>query len=571
MNAFFDTIRSLGPVRLAAMAGVAAGILAFFIYLTSRLATPEMALLYGDLNSQDSGQIVAQLEQANIPYKIGPDGSQIYVPAGQVGRLRLTMAEQGLPNGGSMGYEIFDRSEGLGSTNFVQNLNHLRALEGELGRTIRSIADVKNARVHLVMPRRELFSRDRQEPSASIIVTMDGNRRLDRNQVAAVQHLVAAAVPGLKPRMISIVDNQGSLLARGGSEQDSEPGAGTGNAEEMRAAYERGVTRTIEELLSRSVGPGNVRAEVRADMDFDRITENAEIYDPDGQVVRSTQTVEETSDSLDGGEGAPVTVGNNLPDADLPGLEGGGAQSQSARTEETVNYEISRTVRTHVREAGNVRKLSVAVLVNGSYLEDESGEIVYQPRSEEQLQQFEALVRSAVGFDEERGDTIEVVNMQFFDIETEIETSASPLIMGFTQGEIMRIVELVVLGVVAILILLFVVRPLVVRFLTMPRSATTATAQDEFGFLPDPSGGQAMLAGPEIDPATGRPAAGAGGGLPAAAAAAHGGAQELENMININQIEGQVRASSLKKISEIVEQNPEEVVGLLRNWIYQES
>ena len=570
MNAFFDTLRSLGPVRLAAMAGVAAGILAFFIYLTSRLASPEMTLLYGDLSSQDSGQIVSRLEQANIPYKIGPDGGQIYVPTSQVGRLRLTMAEEGLPNGGSIGYEIFDRSEGLGSTNFVQNLNHLRALEGELGRTIKSIGDVKNARVHLVMPRRELFSRDRQEPSASIIVTMNGNRRLDRNQVAAVQHLVAAAVPGLKPRAISIVDNQGSLLARGGAEED-EAAAGS-NAEEMRASFERNVTRTIEELLQRSVGPGNVRAEVRAEMDFDRITENAEIYDPDGQVVRSTQTVEETANSLDGGDGAPVTVGNNLPDADLPGLGGAGAQSQSGRTEETVNYEISRTVRTHVRESGAVRKLSVAVLVNGSYVEDENGDVVYEPRSEEQLQQLEALVRTAVGFNEERGDTVEVVNMQFFDLETQLETSASPLIMGFTQGEIMRIVELVVLGIVAILILLFVVRPLVVRFLTAPRNQTTATAQDEFGFLPDASGNQAMIAGPDIDPNTGQPIPGTGGdggNLPAASA--NGSAQELENMIDINRIEGQVRASSLKKISEIVEQNPEEVVGLLRNWIYQET
>ena len=566
MNTFFDTLRSLGPVRLATMAGVAAGILAFFIYLTSRLATPEMTLLYGELDSQDSAQIVSRLDQANIPYKLGPNGNQIYVPASQVGRLRLTMAEEGLPNGGSIGYEIFDRSDGLGATNFVQNLNHLRALEGELGRTIKSIGDVKNARVHLVMPRRELFSRERQEPSASIIVTMNGNRRLDRNQVAAVQHLVAAAVPALKARNISIVDNQGSLLARGGTEEDAESAAS--NAEEMRASYERNMTRTIEELLQRSVGPGNVRAEVSAEMDFDRVTENAEIYDPDGQVVRSTQTVEESSDSSDA-DGAPVTVGNNLPDADLPGLEGSGSQSQSTRTEETVNFEISRTVRTHVREAGVVRKLSVAVLVNGSYIEDAEGEIVYQPRSEAELQQLQALVRTAVGFDEERGDSVEVVNMQFFDLETQIETSASPLIMGFTQGEIMRIVELLVLGIVAILILLFVVRPLITRFLTMPRTAATATAQDEFGFLPDPSGGQAMLAGPEIDPETGQSLPGAVGA--GALAAAGGGAEELENMIDMNRIEGQVRASSLKKINEIVEQSPEEVVGLLRTWIYQES
>ncbi len=550
------------------MAGVAASILAFFIYLTSRLATPEMSLLYGDLDSQDSGQIVSLLEQQNVPYKLGPNGTQIYVPGNQVGRLRLSMAEQGLPNGGSIGYEIFDRSDGLGTTNFVQNVNHLRALEGELARTIQSIGDVKRARVHLVMPKRELFSRDRQEPSASIVVTMDGNRRFDRHQVAAIQHLVAAAVPGLKPRMISIVDNQGSLLARGSDDQSAEANANT--AEEMRAAYERRVTRTIEELIERYVGPGNVRAEVRIDMDFDRITENAEIYDPDGQVVRSTQTVEESSDNQEGGDADAVTVANNLPDAELGGLDGGGAQSRTARTEETVNYEISRTVRTHVRETGEVRKLSVAVLVNGSYIENEEGDVVYQERAPEELEKLQALVRSAVGFDEARGDSLEVVNMRFYDLETEIETTAGKLVMGFTQAEIMRIVELLVLGVVAILMLLFVIRPLITRVLEMPKSKPAAQ-HNEFGLLPDPTGAQPMLAGPDFDAAGGLPAAAPeGGGVPQPSSAAENSGA-LEQKIDMSRIEGQVRASSVKKIAEIVESNPEEVVGLLRQWIYQET
>lgn len=569
MNAFIQTLSSLGPMRLAAMAGVAASILAFFIYLTSRLATPEMSLLYGDLDSQDSGQIVSLLEQQNIPYKLGPNGTQIYVPGNQVGRLRLSMAEQGLPNGGSIGYEIFDRSDGLGTTNFVQNVNHLRALEGELARTIQSIGDVKRARVHLVMPKRELFTRDRQEPSASIVVTMDGNRRFDRHQVAAIQHLVAAAVPGLKPRMISIVDNQGSLLARGNDDESAEANANT--AEEMRVTYERRITRTIEELIERFVGPGNVRAEVRIDMDFDRVTENAEIYDPDGQVVRSTQTVEESSDNQEGGDADAVTVANNLPDADLGGLDAGGAQSRTARTEETVNYEISRTVRTHVRETGEVKKLSVAVLVNGSYVENDEGEIIYQERAQAELDKLSALVRSAVGYDEARGDSLEVVNMRFYDLETEIETTAGKLVMGFTQAEIMRIVELLVLGIVAILMLLFVIRPLITRVFDMTKERKPAAQGGEFGFLPDPTGAQPMLAGPDFDAAGGLPPLSPDGTPMPAKPSGPDSSEALEQKIDMSRIEGQVRASSVKKISEIVENNPEEVVGLLRQWIYQES
>jgi flagellar M-ring protein FliF len=293
VNTFAETFRNLGPARLGAMVLVLAGIVAFFIFLTTRLANPNMALLYSELDGQDSAQIVARLEQRNLPYRVSADGSQVFVPADQVGSLRVAMAEDGLPSGGSVGYEIFDRSEGLGTTNFVQNINHLRALEGELARTIRSIGQVKAVRVHLVLARRELFSRNQQEPSASIVLTMNGNRRLNPNQIQAVQNLVAAAVPNLQPNLVSIVDNQGTLLARPGDADDLLAGGTT--AEEMRHGYESRMARTIEDLIERSVGAGNVRAEISAEMDFDRITENAEIYDPDGQVLRSSQTVEETA------------------------------------------------------------------------------------------------------------------------------------------------------------------------------------------------------------------------------------------------------------------------------------
>ncbi len=329
MNSFSDTLRSLGPARLGIMLTVAASTIAFFVYLTSRLATPDLALLYADLDAQDSGQIVSRLEQMEVDYKVGRDGSQIYVPSDQVGRMRVAMAEDGLPTGGSVGYEIFDRSEGLGTTKFVQNVNHLRALEGELARTIRSISRVRKARVHLVLPKRELFTRDRQEPTASIMITTQGAQRLEKRQVLAIQHLVAAAVPGLKPAMISIVDSKGALLARGSDEGDAAATAST--AEDMRISYQARLVRSVEALLERSVGPGNVRVQITAEMDFDRITENSETYDPDGQVVRSTQTIEEKSGSSDAQGLPPVTVAGNLPDATLPGAEGPASSANAKR------------------------------------------------------------------------------------------------------------------------------------------------------------------------------------------------------------------------------------------------
>jgi len=543
------------------MAAVAAGIIAFFIYLTSRLASPELSLLYGDLNAQDSGQIIARLEQMNVPYRIGEEGGKIYVPEDQVGRSRMVMAEEGLPSGASIGYEIFDRSEGLGTTNFVQNINHVRALEGELARTIRSIGSVKQARVHLVLPRRELFSRERQEPSASIILMVAGGG-LDPQQVTAIQHLVAAAVPGLKPAMISIVDDKGTLLARG--TEDGAVSQTATRAQEMRINYESRMVRTVEELLGRSLGPGNVRAQVSAEMDFDRVTENAEIYDPDGQVVRSTQTVEESTSNQDGAP-AGVTVGNNVPNA-LPELDSGaGSQSQASRVEETVNYEITKTVKTHIREAGMVRRLSVAVMVNGRTVNDAEGQPTYEPRSAEELEKITALVRSAVGYDESRGDTIEVVEMPF--VQPEIgDTEAQGLLLGLNKGDLMRIAELLVLGVVAVLVLLMVVRPLLGRLLEVDDE----TAEGAPGMLPAAAGHPA-LAGPDVGGFPRLP------GDPATVVATRVGddgrpekniASEIDQMIDLNQVEGRVRASSVKKIAEIIEKHPEEAVSIIRGWLH---
>jgi len=529
------------------MLTVAASTIAFFIYLTSRLATPDMALLYADLDPQESGQIVSRLEQMEVSYKLGRDGSQIHVPSDQVGRMRVAMAEDGLPTGGSVGYEIFDRSEGLGTTKFVQNVNHLRALEGELARTIRTISGVKKARVHLVLPERQLFTRDRQEPTASIMITTQGVQRLEKRQVMAIQHIVAAAVPGLKPAMISIVDSKGTLLARGSDDGDT---AATGStAEDMRIAYQARLVRTVEELLERSVGLGNVRAQIIAEMDFDRITENSEIYDPDGQVVRSTQTIEEQTGSSDAQGLPPVTVAGNLPDSTLPGAEGAASSSSAQRNEETVNFEISKTIKTHVRESGVVRKLSVAVLINGKVSTTAEGETTYEPRSAEEMEQLAALVRSTVGYDEARGDTIEIVNMRFVD-PTEGLGDEEGSGFDFGGSQLMRVAEILVLGVVAILVLLLVVRPLIGR---------VVEGGMEAGQLANEAGNRPALAGPQMaETELGQ-------------TQSEVVAEEIEHMIDIGKVEGRVRASSVKKIGEIVDKHPDEAVAIIRNWLYAEG
>lgn len=544
MSSISQTINALGVGRIVALAAVGLAVMAFFFYVITRITSPQMALLYGDLEAADSSQIISRLESMGIEYRIGNDASQIYVAADNVLRLRMTMAEDGIPSGGSVGYEIFDRSSGMGSSNFVQSINRLRALEGELARSIRSMNQVKAARVHLVLPQRQLFSRSAPEPSASIALQLNGNATLSREQVAAIQYLVSAAVPGLKPGNVSIVDSRGSLLARGGGGEDSDR-LGATSTEEIRQSHEHRIAGAIEELLERSLGHGTVRAEVSADIDFDRISTSEEIFDPDSQVVRSTQTVEERNASTDGERtSTPVTVAEELPTTEAEPAESGSNSSASAnRTEETVNYEISKVVRKHVREAGLVRKLSVAVLVDGTYSEpDADGIRNYAPRTEDEITQINALVRSAIGFDEQRGDSVEVVNMRFAQptqLEGTDEEAANPL-LDLSKNDYFRIGEVLVLLIVAALAILFVVRPLVKRLLE---------------FSPKPAGTT-----PQITDNSAQ-----------ALAAPDQSREGPSSLIDIDQVEGRVKESSLKKVAEIVQNHPGESVAILRSWMFNEG
>lgn len=307
VNALARSVQGVGPMRIFMLMGVAAIVIGFLFFLTTRLTEPSLRLLFGDLSQSDTAKIVTKLETMGIPYKLGADGSQVFVPGDRVLRLRMSMAEEGLPQGASIGYEVFDRSDAMGATRSIQNINLLRALEGELARTIRSFRQIAAARVHLVIPKRQLFSNDRTEPSASIILTQQGIDRISKTQVTAIQHLVAAAVPGLKPSRISIVDNNGVLFTRGTGDDDDSGGAALAS-QDYRADYERRLKGMVEGILERSIGPGKVRAEISAEIDFDRITTNAEIFDPEGQVARSTQLVEEETNNSESEGEQPVST-----------------------------------------------------------------------------------------------------------------------------------------------------------------------------------------------------------------------------------------------------------------------
>ncbi|HXP76772.1 MAG TPA: flagellar basal-body MS-ring/collar protein FliF [Stellaceae bacterium] len=557
MNGLMQSIARLGAMRLVAIVGVGAATVAFFVFLTTRIATPAMSLLYSDLDLKDSAQIVQKLDALSVPYQLRGDGGQILVPSDQVARLRMAMAEQGLPRGGSVGYELFDKADSFGTSTAAQNVNQVRALEGELERTITGLGPVQAARVHLVLPRRDLFARDNQEASASIVVKLRGAERLSKSQVAAIQQVVASAVSTLKPARVSVVDGAGTLLARGDG-QDANTASGVG-AEELQSDYETRIARNVEGMLERSLGPGKARVDVRADMDFDRITTSSESFDPDGQVVRSTQTVTQNDDSTNGND-QPVTVTNNLPNNQAAQTANGG-RSKTARNEETINYEISKTTRSQVREAGEVKRLSVAVLVDGTYTAKPDGTKEYAPRTPDEIKQLNTLVRSAIGYNEKRGDTVEVVNLKFAtpDEPAAVATPSSGF-LGFEKADLFRMGETLTLAVVALLVILLVVRPLMFKLL---EGGSAPLGMETAGLLAAPG----MTAHPQLPPPAGMQNAMVQ--AQAAAMPVPMPRPAVDQMIDIGQVEGRVAASSIKKIGEIVEKHPEEAVAIVRSWMYQ--
>lgn len=534
MNNFWQTIKNLSPGRLASIAAVIIFLVSFLGYVVARMSSTDYAVLYSDLELENAKQIISRLETENVKYKLTKNGTEIMVPQSEVNRLRVNMAEIALSSGGAnVGYEIFDQSDALGSTNFVQNVNLIRALEGELARTIRSVDNIKNARVHLVLPKREMFSREEQAPTASVVIkTVKG--QLSPQSIQAIQKLVAASVPKLDVKNVAIVDNAGVLLTQNYEDPEAMTAA---NNELMRLEQERKMGLQVQNLLERTVGEGKVRAQVNLEMDFDQIVTKEEIYDPDTQVVRSQATI--TEEGINNSRENPVTVAQNIPNGDMMST-GTGSSSQTSRTEETINYEISKVVRNKVKNTGTVKRLTVAVMVDGVYEKNAEGKMVYRPRTPEEMEQINALVRSSVGYDANRGDVVEVENMRFVNMMPEIEEVQEILIMGFTKDELIRIAEGIGVAVVAILVILLVIRPLI-------NNAFDVSGNNNDGRLlgSNPEDDNLLLSNFLNDDESG-----------------------VEELINLNKIDGRVKVSSLKKVSDIVEKNPDAAVNVIRGWLY---
>ncbi len=554
VNNLVQLLNRLGLARVAAMAVVAALMLGFFAFLIMRASSPQMAPLYTGLSIEDSSAIVSELQSQNIPYELRGEGDTILVARDQITTIRMALAQEGLPQRGQVGYEIFDEQNTLGATSFVQNINNLRALEGELARTISSLARIRSARVHLVLPERELFRRERKDPTASIVLAVRGE--LSAGEIRAIQHLVASAIEGLTPNRVSIVDDSGRLLASGAG--NSEESIVATELEERTLGVENRLRTRLEDMLANIVGAGRARVQVSAELDLSRSTRTSETFDPESQVVRSSQTREVENAAVQPGASGEVSVSGELPGSATDAGTGAVTSESGATSEEVTNYEISKVTETEMMEAGGISRLSVAVVVDGTYTTDAAGNSVYQPRSADELAQITSLVRSAVGFSEQRGDQVEVQNLQFAERpELAAIGTEAPGLFDFTRDDLIAWAEMLVTLLVSLALILFVMRPLLKKVLT-PEQPLALSPSAEIGSMVT---GQAQpmmpgqAPGPQIpmaeydDDDQQRP--------PPRVPAWMNNARSL----------GEAQAQTLKTVGQLVDDNPRQAALIVRDWL----
>ena len=548
MKGLIESIRKLGMVRVAMLVGVTLGIMGAFVWLEMEgPSRGRMTVLASDLDPQSAQQIATELTGRKIPFRL--DGGRIFVPDSDLAAARLLLTASGDAAAGITGYEIFDRGTDLSVTDFDQQVKLTRALEGELARTIVSVHGILHARVHIVLPRREPFAHDRQHAQASVMLTVPGRQSLSSEAVQSVVDLVAAGVPGLRPQDVTVVDSNLHLLVQAGDGAD--PRAKSANEEELRRKTEARLSQAVEMMLERTLGPGHVHAEASIRMNFDQVNETQEKFDPDGSVVRSTQNVTSNNKTTD--KTGPVSLQNNLPNADAGAAVTG---SQEGRQEETTNYEIGKTVRAIVHDQPQVERISLAVMVDGVDTVGTDGKHSWKARDQADLDQIDKLVKSAIGFDEKRGDRLDVVSMPFV-ASLDAAEATPPARTGKPNGDLITFVQMIAFGVVGFGIIILTARSIFTA-LNKPASSLAITAG---GTAVDGMSGISLGSNPA---ALGITHSAAQAALTAQVAQA---AADEDDTLTMSNIQGQLRASSIRKVTHLVDRHPDTTLGIIRAWI----
>lgn len=569
-----------GRMRIAAALIVTALVGGGLGVIMLRGDAADKALLFSGLDLEEASEITTKLSTANIKYSLEGGGSTIFVDAGKVDAARMMLTEQGLPTRGSVGWEIFDKSDALGETQFVLNIKKLRALEGELERTIASYDMVQAARVHLSIPDKPLFQRNNEKPTASVVLKITGNM-MPQEKVRAIRTLIAGSVAGLDMGSISISDTTGRLLAAPTGDDASGAGGGAG-VDERRQALEDTYRKKVLEVIENIAGPGAAKVTVNLDVDFNKVTQSEEKYDPDGRVVLSETNLEDTSSSADSAPGDETTVDNNVPTGAAPPAATTLPKNQSStsRTEATTNYALSKTMRSEIIEGGKIIRLSVAVAIDQMRVPGADGAApTYQDRPQEELDKMGELVRSAVGFNEQRGDTVTIKSAAFSRPDVSMDDAKAPGPFDFDKFDIVRGAEIGALLITALALVFFVLRPLIGGLFAKPEPDNLPA---EILALKGGKRNKAIQAFLEAEAqaaiAAAQAAGAAAGGAAGAVTFSEGKAvgfdvpapDRLDAGIDVARISGQVKASSIKKISEVVSSHPDESIAIIRSWMAEE-
>ncbi len=570
MQDLINNLKALGRTRLMILGGVAFGIVLALLLGISAVSSRDYAPLYKNLSVAAAASIETTLTGAGFDAQMAEDGSSVSVPRNDLARARMVLAESGLPIEGDPGWELFDESSGLAMNSFMQRVNRLRAMEGELARSIQTLEGVQSARVHLVLPEREAFSRERPEPRASVIVRAVPGRTIARKQAIAIRNLVASAVAELELGRVTVLSASGETILA-----ETTDGDGQATLQSAKAGIEDRLSQQIQDILTARVGAGNARVRVNVELTSAREVIVEQSFNPDQQVIRATESRAEQQAGTDGG--GNVGVENNIPEALAD--PGGAATSSQSKSGESVQYEIGNTRREVVREAGEVRRVSVAVLVNGIYTVDGS-DVTYSERSTEELDRLSELVKSAVGFDPRRGDSVSVDSLRFMDYSMEVSEPVNLTLMQQIGNNIVPILRGLLGLMIVALVMILGVRP-VLRHLQ--QSATPELPAGEGAAALAAPGGEASdavgdAATPAL-PGTSGPAAARVLNVPENAQNAPGFTSIFDperddgphEYIETMGVRGSLIKARVEAIQNLAEDKPDEVLRVLRSWLMSEA
>ena len=550
MRDILANLKSLGSKKLIVLGGAFVGLMAAVFIGMNTVLAPTYTPLYSELSPTSASRIVSSLEQAGFKVSLSSDGSVVSIPQEDVPRARMVLADIGLPADGMPGWELFDDKSGMGMNTFLQKVNRLRALEGELARSVQTIEGIEAARVHLVLPEREAFSRNRPDPSASVIIKHRRGGEISRRQGMAIRALVASAVPDLAPQKVTVLSSTGETILA-----EDETTSGDTGLYSRKSEIEDRMASKIAGILSARVGPGNARVEVNVDLSTVREVTRSERFDPEGQVIRSTETREQSSRDQQAAS-QEVGVAGNLPSPfGNDGGAGGGTVNETQNINEIVNFEIGSTLTETVSEPGAVQRVSVAALVDGSYVADEEGDVTFVPRSPEELERLAELIRASIGFDAERGDQVSVDSLQFVEIAREVEGPLGASLSSTVTANLPAILRGTFALALVAAVLALGIRPLLRMLLESPPDAAALEGPAETPAIGDPISPTQMLA----------PADSVGGSQ--SGVILQPGLAEDAETVRIASVQGGVSRLKIEGVGALVAERPAAAKDAVESWL----